>query len=243
MIPRMMMRRYLVFLMGLLVLPMAHAGFDDYLKEKLRRVDTPKQLDAGTAAAGLREALEHGTAHAVETLGRENGFWSHPQLRIPMPEKLRKAEKTLRRLGQKKLADEFIQSLNRAAEAATPAARDIFVGAIRNMTIQDALGILNGPPDAATRFFRAHTESPLSAAFRPIVAQSTESVGATAHYKRLLKRAEPLGLIDPRAFDLDDYVTRKALDGLFQLVAQEEQRIRENPVARTTELLQRVFAK
>src|SRR5687767_14473718 len=146
MIPRRMMRRYLVFLVSLLALPTAQAGLDDYLKEKLRRVDTPKQLDAGTVAAGLRQALEHGTTHAVET--------------------------------------------------ASPAARQIFVGAIRKMTIQDALGILNGPPDAATRFFRTHTAPALTAAFRPIVMQSTESVGATAHYKRLLKRAEPLGLID-----------------------------------------------
>lgn len=221
----------------------AHAGLDDWLKQKLKQSGSASSLDAETVAAGLREALEQGTGRAVQTLGRDNGFWSHPQLRIPMPEKLQKAEKALRRLGQDKLADEFVQSLNRAAEQATPAARDIFVGAIRKISIRDALDILKGPPDAATKFFRQHTDAALVAAFRPIVARSTEAVGVTARYKKLVKRVQPLGVVDARELDLDDYVTRRALDGLFQLVAEEEARIRKDPVARTTELLRKVFGK
>ncbi len=237
-----MRTRYAAVLALTLVMPCAHAAVEDWLKDQLNKhADAHAGLDAGTAAAGLREALEHGTARAVGTLGRVDGFWSHPTLRIPMPEKLEKMEKVLRRLGQDKLADDFVRSLNRAAEAATPAARDIFVGAIRNMSIQDALAILKGPPDAATQYFRQHTGAPLTAAFLPIVARSTEAVGATAHYKKLVKKAAPLGLFDARELDLDDYVTRKTLDGVFALVAQEEKRIREDPVARTTDLLRKVF--
>ena len=218
----------------------AQAGLDDWLKDKIKQPEA-RALDPGTVAAGLRDALEQGTRRAVQDLGRENGFWSHPTLRIPVPENLAKIEKGLRRFGQDKVADDFVRSLNRAAEAATPAARDIFVDAIRRMTIKDAVEILKGPSDAGTRYFRRHTETPLTAAFRPIVVRSTETVGVTARYKRFARKAEPLGLVSPGELDLDDYITRKALDGLFQLVAAEERRIREDPAARTTDLLRKVF--
>lgn len=241
MIPGMFARRYCILFLALTMTPAAHAGLDDWFKEKIKSVRDGQGVDAETTAAGLREALEQGTARAVQTLGRDGGFWSNPQWRIPMPAKLQKAEKTLRRLGQGKLADEFVQSLNRAAEQATPAARDIFVGAIRNMSIRDAYDILKGQPDAATQYFRRHTESPLVQAFRPIVARSTEAVGATSRYKKMIKRVEPFGVVDTRDLDLDDYVTGKAMEALFQLVADEEKRIRENPAARTTELLRKVF--
>lgn len=241
MIARMFKRRYSIIAL-LLMAPLACAGVvDDWLKEQLKQRETPTSLDANTVAAGLREALEQGTRRAVDTLGRENGFWSHPRLRIPVPDKLQSVERGLRRFGQDKVADDFVHSLNRAAEQATPAARAIFVGAIRKMTIQDALGILKGPPDSATQYFRRQTEAPLTTAFHPIVVRATDSVGVTARYKQLVKKAEPLGLVDTHELNLDDYVTRKALDGLFQLVAEEEKRIREDPVARTTELLRTMF--
>jgi hypothetical protein len=240
MITRMHKSRYVV-LMAFVAASAACAGLDDRLKEKLRQPSSSGSLDASTVAAGLREALEQGTGRAVQTLGRENGFWSHPSLRIPVPEKLARAEKTLRKLGQDKIADDFVRSLNRAAEQATPAARDIFVGAIRKMTVRDAFEILNGPPNAATQYFRRHAETPLAQAFRPIVVRSTQAVGVTAQYKKFVKRVEPLGIVDTRDLDLDDYVTREAMDALFQLVADEEKRIRENPLARTTELLRKVF--
>ncbi len=215
-----------------------HAGVDDWVQ---RQLDRHLPLDADTVARGLRAALEKGTQHAVETLGHENGFWVHPTLRIPVPPNLRKVEAGLRQLRQDKIADDFIHSLNRAAEDATPAARAIFLEAIRNMTVPDALGILKGPPDAATRYFRQHAQAPLAAAFRPIVARSTAAVGVTASYKRFVKKASPFGLVDAQEFDLDEYVTAKALDALFQLIADEERHIREDPLARTTELLRKVF--
>lgn len=218
------------------------AEIADRVREQVGRESTSRAgLDRATVAAGLREALAQGTTRAVRELGHENGFWSHPRLRIPIPANLQKAERGLRRLGQAKLADDFALALNRAGERAAPAAREIFLEAIHQMTIQDAFEILRGPSDAATQYFRRHTEARLTRAFRPIVARSTEAVGVTAAYKRVLVRAQPLGLIDTSQWDIDDYVTHKTLDGLFQLVAAEEQRIRADPVARTTELLRNVF--
>lgn len=214
-----------------------HAG----VKDRWNVFNSAGPLDAETVAAGLREALEKGTARAVNELGRENGFWRHPTLRIPVPDRLQRAERIFRKLGQDKVADDFVQSLNRAAEQATPLARDIFVRAVRNMSIRDAMNILRGPQDAATQYFRKNTEVALTSSFRPIVQRSTEAVGVTAQYKRFLKKAEPLGVVEVRELDIDNYVTQKALEGLFQLVAAEERRIREDPAARTTELLRKVF--
>jgi hypothetical protein len=218
----------------------ACGGFPDQLKSRLNRAPNAG-LDAATIAAGLREALEQGSTRAVRQLGRDDGFWAHPSSRIPVPENLQKVEAALRRLGQKQLADDFLRSLNRAAEQATPAARAIFVDAIRRMTVNDAVAILRGPEDAAARYFRRNTESALTASFTPIVARSTQAVGATASYKRFVQRAQALGVVDTAGLDIDAYVTRKALDALFMLVANEERRIRENPAARTTELLRKVF--
>lgn len=232
-------RRIFVAWLALAAIP-SHASVRDWIKQQIKQPGAAA-LDPETVAAGLREALEKGTSRAVRELGRENGFWQHPSLRIPVPDRLQKADRVLRRLGQNKLADDFARSLNRAAEQATPVARDVFVDAIRRMTIRDALDILRGPQDAATQYFRREAGSPLAKAFRPIVEQSTAAVGVTAQYKRYLRKAEPLGIIDARDLDIDEYVTHKALDGLFQLVADEEQRIRADPAARTTELLRKVF--
>ncbi len=217
-------------------------GVSEQLKSRLNRATgADTDLDAATIAAGLREALEQGSTRAVQQLGRENGFWSHPTLRIPVPENLRRIDAGLRRLGQSRLADDFSRSLNRAAEQATPAARAIFVDAVRRMTVGDAVAILRGPQDAATQYFRRQTESSLTVNFRPIIARSTEAVGVTALYKRIGQRAESLGMADAARYDIDAYVTRKTLDALFVLVADEERRIREEPLARTSELLRKVF--
>lgn len=231
-----------IFLAALVVAVSACNGLGEQLKSRLNRETSgAAELDSATIAAGLREALEQGSSRAVQELGRDGGFWSHPKLRIPVPENLRRVDASLRRLGQTRLADDFVHSLNRAAEQATPAARAIFVDAIRRMTVRDAVAILRGPPDAATQYFRRNTESPLTARFKPIVARSTQAVGVTSYYKRIVQRAEILGMVDSSRFDIDTYVTRKALDALFTLVAEEERRIREDPVARTTELLRKVF--
>lgn len=224
----------------------AHAGeLDRWLKDQLRKnVDSAPALDPATAAAGLKQALEHGTQKAVGLLGRENGYFANARVKIPMPAKLARTEKLLRKVGQGKVADEFVLSLNRAAEAAAPEAKAVFLKVIRQMTVKDAINIVRGPDDAATAYFREHSEVALRDRFRPIVAAATDKVGVTRRYKHLLKEAGPMSMfVDTRSLDLDDYVTRKALDGLFLMVADEEKRIRQDPVARTTDLLRKVFGR
>ncbi len=229
----------------LLCIPLsACADLDALLKDQLYQNVGTNSLDPGTAAAGLRQALEQGTRHAVVLLGRENGYFGNPRTKIPLPENLARMEKTLRKFGQGEAADEFILSLNRAAEAAAPEAKAIFLQVIRNMSVQDAVGIVRGPENAATQYFRERSEGALKAKFRPVVAQATDKVGATRRYKQFLRDAGPVAsFVDVRSLDIDDYVTRKALDGLFLMVADEEKRIRQDPVARTTDLLRRVFGK
>jgi len=231
-----------VFLLSVLVTAFISgcAGLSEEINSRLNR-KTGAELDGTKVAAGLREALGQGTSRAVQALGREGGFWSVPNLRIPVPDNLRKADAALRRIGQARLADDFVRTLNRAAEQATPAARQIFTDAIRGLTIRDAIEILRGPPDAATTYFRRQTEAKLTENFRPIVARSTNAVGVTATYKRVVSRAAPLGLIDTAALDIDSYVTREALNRLFELIAREEGRIRADPAARTSQLLREVF--
>lgn len=231
-----------IFALAAVLIVAACGSFPEQFKARLNHMSNgDAELDSATIAAGLRQALEQGSARAVQELGRNGGFWSRPMLRIPIPDNLKKVEAGLRRLGQGRLVDDFARSLNRAAEQATPAARAIFVEAIRRMTVRDAVAILRGPPDAATRYFRRNTEAELAASFKPIVARSTQSVGVTSFYKRVVDRAAVLGVVDTQRFDIDAYVTHKALDGLFRRVADEERRIREDPAARTTELLRKVF--
>lgn len=238
------MKRRSAMLM-LLCLPLgAHAGLDKWLKETMTRNAGGSALDPDTAAEGLKQALENGTQQAVTLLGRENGYLGNPRVKIPLPDNLARVDKTLRKLGQGRTADEFILSLNRAAETAAPEAKAIFLQVIRKMTVKDALGILRGTDDAATRYFREHSEGTLKDKFHPIVAAATDKVGVTQRYKKYLKESGPVAkLIDTRSLDLDDYVTSKALDGLFLMVADEEKRIRQDPVARTTDLLRKVFGK
>lgn len=201
---------------------------------------------------GLKQALGKGVERAVAMLGRTNGFLTNLNVKIPLPEKLRSAEKALRAVGQDKLADDFVASMNRAAEQAVPVAAAVFGDAIKQMTIEDAKGILSGTNNAATQFFRRTTETNLYAKFYPIVQKATDQVGVTTQYKQMMAKVGGGGGFLGGLFggkssntmaagDLDAYVTNKALDGLFLMVAEEEKRIRENPAARTTELLRKVF--
>ena len=197
---------------------------------------------------GLKEALGNGLQHAVASLGHDGGFLTNLNVKIPMPEKLQTVEKTLRALKQDKLADEFVTTMNRAAEQAVPEAAAVFGDAVKQMSITDAQKILTGPKDAATQFFRRTTETNLYARFRPIVEKATAKTGATASYKNMLSKAGATslggalgGFLGQDALDLDNYVTEKSLDGLFKMVADEEKIIRENPAARTTDLLKQVF--
>ncbi len=192
--------------------------------------------------AGLKEALAKGTHKAIADLGKPDGFLKNAALAIPMPDSLKKVEKLLRSLKQDKLADEFVATLNHAAEQAVPEAANLFADSINQMTLDDARGILQGPNDAATQYFRKTSGSKLVERFRPAVQAATEKAGVTSAYKRLLKKAGPLAkLAGKEATDLDGYVTEKAVDGLFKAIAAEELLIRKDPVARSTDLLKKVF--
>ena len=192
--------------------------------------------------AGLKEALNTATEIAVSALGTEGGYLDNPAVKIPMPDELAWMEKGLRKAGQEELADEFVTTMNRAAEQAVPVALEQFQGAIEGMTLEDAQGILNGPDDAATQYFRDHSEASLRQQFLPIVKETTASAGVTSTYQDIMKQVGGLSsLLQPKSLDVNEYVTDEALDGLFAMVAQEEKRIREDPVARSTDLLKKVF--
>ncbi len=221
----------------------AYASLTDWLQDQLRRNGgSAAALDPATAAAGLKQALENGTQHAVASLGRQDGYFGNPRVKIPMPGQLARVDQLLRKLGQGKTADEFVLSLNRAAEAAAPEANAIFLNVIRGMTVTDAVGIVRGPDDSATRYFRDHSETALTEKFHPVVAAATDRVGVTQHYKKFMRQGGTVSrFVDVRSLDIDNYVTGKALDGLFLMVADEEKRIRRDPLARSTELLRKVF--
>ncbi len=226
-------------------MPAAAAWGDwlDAITEVLESDVASDSLAESDVIAGLKEALNTGSRIAVDQLGANNGYFSNPDVRIPMPEQLLQVESALRSVGQQQLADDFVLSMNRAAEQAVPMAADILYRIVQGMTVQDAYGILNGADDAATSYLRKHGAADLTAQFQPVVARATDSVGVTRNYKALTANLGMVSqFIDTSALDVDSYVTNKAIDGLFMLVAEEERRIRENPAARTTELLQKVFS-
>jgi len=207
----------------------------------LSQIPTSDPLASATPADGLREALRIGTGRAVETLGRPDGFLGNPEVRIGLPSKLRPVDTALRAVGQGALVDDFVTSMNRAAEAAVPLARPVFVDAIREMTFEDAVAILKGDDHEATDYLRAHAGGRLADAFRPIVSERLGAVGATREFDRVVEQVNRLPLMTRPVLDLDAYVTDRALDGLFSKLADEERRIREDPLARTTALLRRFF--
>lgn len=194
--------------------------------------------------AGIKEALGKGLQSAVAQLGRTNGFLTNVQVHIPLPEQLRTVERGLQKIGQGALVTQFETTLNRAAEQAVPAASEVFVDTVKSMTVADAKELLVSESSTAiTEYFRKKSESELSRRFLPIVKQATEKTGVTAGYKQLTEGSGVgrFASLFKDSVNIDDYVTDKALDGLFLMVAEEEKRIRENPVARTTELLEKVF--
>lgn len=199
--------------------------------------------DDKTGAAGIKEALAVGTENAVKSLGRPDGYFANEAVKILMPEKIRKVSEVARMAGFQRQVDEFVLSMNRAAEAAAPLASRYFGDAIRAMTLGDVRGILTGGDTAATTFFRDKTGDKLYGAFKPVVSKKVDQVGATRAYKRMIGRYDSVPLVGKQSLDVDDYVTRKALDGLFHMVGEEEKKIRTDPAARTTELLKTVFGR
>lgn len=190
---------------------------------------------------GLKEALSIGTGNAVGEVARTDGYNGNSDIRIPLPGQLDKYDQYLRMAGLGDQLDSFKLSMNRAAERAAPKAKGIFTDAVTRMTFDDAKGILQGPDDAATRYFQDKTTEPLTEAFKPIVHQAMSEVGVTRRYQDLSSQVTRIPMVDLSGLDLDGFVTGKALDGLFHMLAIEEMKIRTDPAARVTSLLQKVF--
>ena len=235
-------------LLALVMLP-AQADWSQYLDFARDAIDSADvavpatELSNDEMVAGLKQALDKGTQFAVDTLGQPGGFLDNEKVRIPMPDSLSWIESSLRTLQQDELADEFVATMNHAAEQAVPEAASIFGEAIQNMSVQDAQGILTGADDAATEYFRTHTQAELTERMRPIVESTTATAGVTSAYKGMLGAAGGLGgLLPGSATDIDGYITTRTLDGLFLMIDTEERKIRSNPMARSTELMQKVFS-
>jgi hypothetical protein len=200
-----------------------------------------ERLSNQDAAAGLRAALEKGSQAAVASLGRTDGFLGNPAVKIPLPESLQRAESLMRRFGMGKYADELVVAMNRAAEAAVPEARQLFIDSIRKMTVQDAKGVLTGGETAGTEYFRRTTRDQLHGRFLPIVKSSTAKVGLAQRYNEYAQKGAAVGLVKKEHADLDEYVTQKALDGLYVMVAEEEKRIRKDPIGAGSSIIRKVF--
>ncbi len=204
---------------------------------------TAATLGNDEAAAGLKAALNQGAGKAIAMLGKPDGFLGNPEVRIPLPGKLQKNRKTLDKLGLKKQTAALETAINRAAETAVPQARQLFVDAISRMSPADALSIIRGPKDAATRYFRTTMTAPLTEAFMPIVGRSTAAIDLAKTYNLVATKASAVGLVEPEDASLDAYVTRKTLDGLFLMMAREEAAIRKDPLEQADALLKKVFGK
>lgn len=229
-------------LLGLLISAQpAWAGFGEFFKGVKEVFTGDGALTDGDIVAGLKEALQVGVGNAVAEVGRTGGYLNNPRIRIPLPGGLERSEQMLRFAGYGPQVDAFAQSMNRAAEKAAPQARDLFWQAIREMSIEDARQILGGGETAATRYFKEKTSDKLREIFTPIVHASLAEVGATRYFQDLDTKLQSIPFAGSLGFDLDRYVTDGALDGLFFVVGEEERKIRNNPAARTTDLLKKVF--
>ncbi len=190
---------------------------------------------------GLKEALQVGTVNTVQALSKADGYYDNPKIKIPLPPSMQKFEKILRATGFGSQLDEFDLSMNRAAEKAAPEAQALFVDAIKEMTFSDAQNILNGGDNAATVYFQEKTTDKLQKLLEPIIQQSMEQVGVTQYYNSLTEQIQTIPFASDYVVDLDSYVTEKSIDGLFIQLAEEEAKIRNDPAARVTDLLQTVF--
>lgn len=247
---------------ALLVAPLLatplHAGWGDLLKEAVQDEDLQKQvidavggssttgkttnLDTNTLIQGLKEALEVGSKRAIEEISQPGGYLDNTNIRIPLPGTIDKAASLLRKYGLGSQVDQFEESMNRAAENAAPQATALIVDAIKQMSFEDAKKIYEGSDDAATQYFKEKTSDQLRSLFQPSVKSSLNEVGATRYYGELADEAKEIPYVgDKLNVDLDNYVTEEALNGLFTMLAAEEKKIRENPAARTTDLLKKVF--
>ena len=217
------------------------AGFQDILKGAQKMFGTSDSISESDIVEGLKQALEIGTGKAVDLVSKPDGYYNNPQIKIPLPASVQKVEKLLRGAGFGSKVDAFELSMNHAAERAAPEAKSIFWDAIKKMEIDDAKKILSGRDDEATLYFKDKTYPRLQEIFEPIVKESMGDVGVTRRFQDLNANVKKIPFADSFSFDLDKYVTDGALNGLFQMLAEEEKKIRSDPAARVTDLLKKVF--
>lgn len=232
-----------ILLLLLLVPVIGNAQFGNFLKEVATKASELSNSNSGLdIAAGLKEALNKGVTEQVSKLTKTDGFYKNESVKILMPEELEKVDNTLRKIGMSSLADQGIEALNRAAEDAVKEATPIFVDAIKNISITDAKSILMGNDNAATTYLQSSTTTALYAKFSPVVQASIGKVGADVIWASIIKKYNTLPLIKKVNPDITDYVTNKALDGVFKMITVEEKNIRSNLNSRTSDVLKKVFA-
>jgi len=239
------MKLKMIVLLGILLILAAEvqAGFLGDILIDLAK-PAAKSSDSQTTASGLKEALTIGAGNAVGLLSKPDGYFGNQMVKILLPKQIQTAADVLGKIGYQQQVDEFVLSMNRAAEAAAPKAKSIFVDAITQMTFEDAMKILRGNETAATEYLKSKTYSTLADSFRPIISSSMNNVGVTRRYDQLIGTyTKTFPLFGLESLDLDNYVTTRALDGLFYMIGEEEKNIRTNPAARVTDLLKTVFGK
>lgn len=222
------MRSLITLLAGILLATAAHA---------LSLAD----ISGKDAGGGLKEALTQGAGKAVAMLGRQDGFLGNPKVKIPLPESVQKVEGLMRGLGMGKQADELVTAMNRAAEAAVLQAKTLLVNSIRQMSVEDAKGILSGGEDSATQYFRRTTSGPMAEKFKPVVRNAMARVKLAEKYDQFAGKAAKFGLVREQDAHLENYVTQKTLDGLYLMIADEEKAIRKDPAGAAGSLAKKVF--
>ncbi|MCG2575491.1 DUF4197 domain-containing protein [Dechloromonas sp. XY25] len=222
-----LLRTVFVFFMSMAA-ALAHAGALD-------------AISSGDASAGVKEALSKGADYAVSSLGRNGGFLGNDKVKIPLPGYLQKADSALRMFGLGKQADQLVETMNHAAENAVAVAKPVLTDSIKKMSVQDAKGILTGGDDSVTQYFKRTSTDQLTAKFMPIVKTETQKLQLADQYNKLAGKAASAGLVDKKDADIDSYVTQKAMDGLFLMIAEEEKKLRANPVGAGSDLLKKVF--
>lgn len=198
-------------------------------------------LSNAEASGGLKEALTQGVGKAVSSLGAANGFFGNKEVKIPLPKSLQKIEKGMKLMGMGKQSDELVLKMNRAAEAAVPEAKTLLVDSIKQMSLADAKTILTGPQDAATQYFKRTTSKQMGEKFLPIVTKATENVQLAASYNKYAEMGSKFGVVKKEDANIEQYVTNKALDGLYLMIAKEEAAIRKDPFGQASSLLKKVF--
>ncbi len=235
-----LMKKYIFFFL-MLVGSSTFAQLDKILNDAKKVLDPSKPLTTAEVTNGLKEALVNGVSKGTDLISKIDGYYKNPEIKIPFPQDVKMVETKLRAIGMGKEVDKFVVALNRGAEEAAKEAKPIFVAAIKQMTIDDAFAILKGQPDAATQYLKKTTTAQLKEKFKPIVQTSLDKVQATKYYGDLVNQYNRIPFITKVNPNLNDYATDMAIQGLFTMIAKEEKSIRQDPAARTTDLLKKVF--